>query len=166
VKLLALSADSCRHESFTHLGLAHLLSETFAIAHHNTYVSPNNLKGETLVGDLLKPHFIDLIPLNALARVTLVGEILNTLKSFMGIPGNIWPKMIAEWYTTKHNLWDSVGFEEDLKERGFDLEKDKAFIDEHYRYAKDGKIVHERVHAYVLNALNIIYKSDDALIAD
>lgn len=70
VKLLAMSADSVRHESFTHLGLGHLLTEAFAIAHHNTYISPNSDKliGSTLIGDLLRPHFTNLLAINSLAR--------------------------------------------------------------------------------------------------
>lgn len=67
-----MSADSVRHESFSHLGLSHLFCETFAIAHHNVYVVPNKLAGKREVGSLLLPHFTDLLAINALARVTLV----------------------------------------------------------------------------------------------
>lgn len=36
-KMHALCADSQTHESLKHLGMGHMLCETFAIAHHNSY---------------------------------------------------------------------------------------------------------------------------------
>jgi hypothetical protein len=57
-----MSADSVRHEAFTHLGMGHLLTETFAIAHHNVYNSMMSGKltkadGRTELGIMLAPHF-------------------------------------------------------------------------------------------------------------
>ena len=71
---MAMSADSVKHEAFTHLLLSHLVCETFAIAHHNAYIAVNDLKGKSEIGAMLGIHFIDLLPLNNLARVTLVAQ--------------------------------------------------------------------------------------------
>jgi hypothetical protein len=71
---MAMSADSVKHEAFTHLALSHLVCETFAIAHHNAYIANRTRPGRAEVGHLLAVHFIDLLPLNSLARVTLVAQ--------------------------------------------------------------------------------------------
>jgi len=58
--------------------MAHLLTETFAIAHHNTYINDNGnnrSKGNIVLGDMLKPHFVNLIAINHLARVTLIDPL-------------------------------------------------------------------------------------------
>jgi len=73
-----MSTDSNIHESIKHLGYAHMLVETFAIAHHNTYECINKqMKGSKLIGLLLGHHFTDLIALNTAARVTLIAPINN-----------------------------------------------------------------------------------------
>lgn len=36
-KMHALCADSQTHQIVKHLGMGHMLCETFAVAHHNTY---------------------------------------------------------------------------------------------------------------------------------
>jgi hypothetical protein len=64
-----LAADAQEHEMMKHLGMAHMLVETFAIAHNNTYGCPDSEEdGDLRVGLLLAPHFIDLLALNGLAR--------------------------------------------------------------------------------------------------
>jgi hypothetical protein len=85
---MAITADSVKHEAFTHLALSHLVCETFAIAHHNAYVANQDERtGKSEVGHMLFVHFFDLLPLNSLARVTLVAQKNDSLKSFMGVPG-------------------------------------------------------------------------------
>jgi len=89
-KMHALCCDSQTHESIKHLGMAHMLGETFAISHHNAY---NNLgtkaspKGNTVIGDMLAPHFTNLIGINHLARITLIAPINNTLSIFFSLRG-------------------------------------------------------------------------------
>lgn len=46
----ALCADSQTHEIVKHLGMGHMVSEAFAIAHHNTYVHESKMKGNKIVG--------------------------------------------------------------------------------------------------------------------
>lgn len=103
----ALCTDSNMHEMVKHLGMAHLLTETFAIAHHNTYVYERNHRtGNKTIGAFLKPHFVDLIAINTLARETLIAPVNDSLGDFMAIPGFIWPKCISEWYSPRKDLWN------------------------------------------------------------
>lgn len=101
-----MACDSVMHESFTHLGMGHLVCETFAIAHHNAYVAKKNLKGHEGIHELLAAHFVDLLGLNSLARLTLVAPINDSLRFFMGVPGSVWPKMISKWYTRRYDIWN------------------------------------------------------------
>jgi hypothetical protein len=73
-KLMAMAADSVMHEAFTHLALGHLICETFAIAYHNAYVASQDKSGRPEVGSMMGVHFVDLLPLNSLARVTIVAQ--------------------------------------------------------------------------------------------
>jgi len=62
-----------------------MIGETFAISHHNTYNhhgTKGSLTGNKVVGDMLAPHFVNLIGINNLARVTLISPIKNTLTLF------------------------------------------------------------------------------------
>jgi len=70
--------------------MGHLLVETFAISHHNTYNCPNlKLKGSTLIGDFLRPHFTDTIALNTNARVSLMVSLNNTMDSVTAVPADL-----------------------------------------------------------------------------
>ena len=40
----------------------------------------------------------------------------------MGVPGEEWPLMLAEWYTPITDVWGAIGFNEDLTNRGFNVE--------------------------------------------
>lgn len=95
-KMHALCADSQTHEILKHLGMSHMIGETFAISHHNAY---NHLaqkkEGNTVIGAMLSPHFINLIGINNLARVTLIAPINNSLSTFMGVRGEDFAALIA-----------------------------------------------------------------------
>ncbi len=63
----ALCADSQTHQIIKHLGMGHMMCETFAIAHHNAYIL--NSEGEkNRIGAMLAPHVKHLIAINSLAR--------------------------------------------------------------------------------------------------
>jgi len=92
-KMHALCADSQIHESLNHLGMGHMFGEIFAIAHHNAYNylpnknHSNKNKGNHVIGQMLKPHFTNLLAINTLARYTLVSEVNSTLDPFEGLRG-------------------------------------------------------------------------------
>lgn len=84
-KMHALCADSQTHEIVKHLGMAHMLGETLAISHHNTYyyLAENcGKEGNKAIGEMLAPHFVNLIAINSFARVTLVDPIHATISAF------------------------------------------------------------------------------------
>jgi hypothetical protein len=70
-----------------HLGMAHLFSEAFAVAHHNTYKYKGNskLRGCSHIGEMLYPHFVNLLAINSLGRETLVARVEDQLSDFNGI---------------------------------------------------------------------------------
>jgi Lipoxygenase len=76
-KAHALAADSQTHEIIMHLGMAHLFTEPFAVAHHNTFKYKGNakLRGCKHIGEMLEPHFVNLLAINALGRETLIAKV-------------------------------------------------------------------------------------------
>lgn len=70
-----------------HLGMSHLLCEAFAVAHHNTYKYKGNrkLKGSKHIGEMLTPHFVNLLAINSLGRETLIAKVDDQLSEFFGI---------------------------------------------------------------------------------
>lgn len=152
VKMHALAADSQTHEIVKHLGMAHMLCEALAIAHHNTYnhlaAKPKHTNDNKTIGNLLAPHFTNLLGINNLARVTLIAPVNNKLTAFMGVRGEDFPEVIADWYTQREDLWNTdVGFYDELRTRGFDpatfRHKDK------FRYLNNGQRIYDAIQTYV-----------------
>jgi hypothetical protein len=132
--------------------MGHLFSEAFAIAHHNTYnyvprpFLDKKRNGNPVIGNFLAAHFVDLIPINTLARETLVAPVNNLLKGFFAVNGEIWPTVIGEYYTQQNNVWNQIGFHEELKSRGFDTDFQHPLL---YRYLNDGKMLENTIRKYV-----------------
>jgi len=106
----ALCCDAQMHQAVKHLALGHLLGETFAISHHNTYYykpahNPEKNHGNMAIGDMLAPHFINLIAINGFARDTLIAPINAILSVYQGVRGEDFPSVISKWFNSKPNLW-------------------------------------------------------------
>lgn len=100
--------------------MGHMLGETFAIAHNNTYYYDkpfwkSDLPGNKNIGAILAPHFVNLIATNSFARVTLADPVNSTMSSFFGVRGEDFVPLTANWYTSIPNIWANVGFEQELK---------------------------------------------------
>ena len=83
----------------------------------------------------------------------------------MGVPGETWPLMIAEWYTPLQHVWEAIGFEEELASRGFNVHD----IDEtmpYYRFATDGKKVHALIKEYTYKSMYTIFATDADVVKD
>lgn len=161
-KFHAMTADSQTHEILKHLGMSHMIGETFAISHHNAYnckALNSKYDGDNkAIGEMLAPHFVNLIAINNLARVTLIAPIANKLSNFQGVRGEDFASLIALWYTSKENLWNTdVGFWEELEQRGF--KKDFKHKDL-YRYFKDGEKVHNLIAEYVDKVIRAQFPTD------
>jgi hypothetical protein len=81
-----------------------MIGETFAIAHHNTYNYEANKskreKDNKTIGAMLAPHFVNLLGINMMARVTLIApENKNMLARFQGVRGQDFAMIMAQWYT-------------------------------------------------------------------
>lgn len=98
-KFHVMTADSQTHEILKHLGMSHMIGETFAISHHNAYYSKATSskydKDNKDIGEMLAPHFINLIGINNLARVTLIAPVANKLSNFQGVRGEDFAALIA-----------------------------------------------------------------------
>lgn len=152
-RMHALCADSQTHEITKHLGMGHMLGETMAMAHHNTY---NHLASKSKkfdndnkdIGKMLAPHFVNLIAINHMARVTLIAPVNNKLSAFQGARGEDFAAIIAAWYSKRENLWnDDVGFYDELRTRGFDPATFRHA--DKFRYLKDGKRIYDSIYEYV-----------------
>ncbi|CDW77802.1 allene oxide synthase 8r-lipoxygenase fusion protein [Stylonychia lemnae] len=166
-KTHALCADSQAHEIIMHLGMAHLMCEPIAVAHHNTYsykATANRFKGCKYIGDILSPHFINLIAINTLGRETLIARVDDKLSEFFGVPGNQFPLVFGEWFQQKDNIWNTnVGFYDELRQRGFDQNFKHG---DKYRYFRDGKLIYDAIWRYVEKTVNGFYKNDQAVQND
>ncbi|CDW84295.1 arachidonate 15-lipoxygenase [Stylonychia lemnae] len=167
-KMHALCADSQTHEVLKHLGMSHMIGETFAISHHNAYnhlTNEKGVQGNTVVGDMLAPHFVNLIGINNLARVTLIAPLSNSLSLFQGVRGEDFAELIARWYTERSDIWNvEVGFYEEARNRGFDP---NTFKHGHkYRYLRDGKIIYDHIHKYVQKVISAQYPTDESVRND
>ena len=166
-KMHALSADSQTHEMVKHLGMGHMMGETFAISHNNTYYykpTRKEVNGNKAIGKMLGTHFVNLIAINAFARVTLVDPLNATISFFQGIRGEDFVSVIAGWYSDeKHQqVWDYVGYYDELKKRGFDpLDPNQQCLFEHYRFMKDGKSIYDQIELYVRSVIFAQYSDDD-----
>lgn len=165
-KAHAMAADSQTHEIIMHLGMSHLFTEAFAVAHHNTFKYKGNakLRGCKHIGEMLAPHFVNLLAINALGRETLIAKVDDQLSEFFGIQGNQFPLVFGEWFQTKDNIWNTnVGFYEELKARGFD--RTFKHLDK-YRYFRDGRLIYEALQRYVEKSVNAFYKTDANVTED
>eukprot|EP00347_Sterkiella_histriomuscorum_P016089 403354533 len=151
-KMHVMAADSNTHEILKHLGMSHMIGETFAMAHHNTYhflgSKSKHATDNHAIGAMLLPHFTNLLAINNLARVTLIAPINNQLSNFQGVRGEDFGELIARWYTQKEDLWNTdVGFYEELNQRGFDPATFRH--GDKYRFLKDGKRIYDEIVVYV-----------------
>lgn len=116
-----------------------------------------------MIGSFLAAHFVDLIPINTLARETLAAPVKNMLRDFFAVSGEFWPRIIGEYYTGQHNVWNNIGFYQELKTRGFDSDFQHPLL---YRYMNDGKIIENAIRKYVTSVIETFYESDDQIKAD
>lgn len=168
-KMHALCADSMTHEIIKHLGMGHMLGETFAIAHNNTYyykpwLRPEQ-KGNSNIGKILAPHFVNLIAINAFARVTLADPIMSSISFFMGVKGEDFVPMTANWYShiSSKRIWDNVGFKQELASRGFDVGFKNQEL---YRLIRDGQLLNSVIEDYVKEVIYAQFKDDSEISND
>lgn len=155
-------ADNQHHQFISHLGLAHLLVEPFAMSVHNIFPTNPETGERHTIGKLLHPHFQDTLGINFLARQTLVSEFAPFTDSTFSPGTQSGMKMFA----TAFHKWDffKSNFENDLKSRGFDADCSDGL--QNYYYRDDGFKIWNALKSYVASIVEAVYESDDSVLAD
>lgn len=158
-KLHLTCADNQHHQFVSHLGMAHLNMEPFAIATHNAF--PPVPKRHP-IGRLLHPHFQDTIGINWLARQTLVSTVAPFTDATFS-PGTTNAMRI---FSRAFQKWDFLedNFVNHLKHRGFDENKSDDL--DNYYYRDDGFLIWNAIKNHVCRVVNKIYCSDKEVKSD
>jgi len=150
-KMHVVVADQHIHEFQYHLGFAHLLMEPFIVATHRCFSEDH------IIRKLLIPHFEETIFINSLARAIPDFTDFLAAGTVQGL------KLITKFYGNwNFKQWN---FENQLRNRGFNLEKDNGISN--YFYRDDGALVWKAIGEYVKDVVYELYKnSDDELRTD
>lgn len=155
-KLHVACADMQYQEWIYHLGLAHLINEPFAIAHHNAFPKDHP------IGALLAPHFRDTIGINFLARQTLVSYTTPFTDSvFSTGSGGALKVVLSVW---KRYDFQANSFPAMLAARGFDEAGSDGVSD--YYYRDDGFLLWNAIEAYARQVVEEVYGTDAEVAAD
>ncbi len=158
-KLHLTCADNQHHQFISHLGIAHLCMEPFAVANNNAFPPVDDRHP---IGELLDPHFQDTIGINFLARQTLVSEVAPfTDETFS--PGT---ENAMKIFSRAYEKWDffKSNFVNDLASRGFD-EQHTDGLDGFY-YREDGFKVWNLFKEHFGRVVSKLYKNDAEVAAD
>ena len=157
-KIQVACADNQYHQFISHLGLAHLATEPFVVAHHNAFGSNPGHP----IGALLAPHMEETIGINYLARQTLVSaEHAFTDKTFA--PGTA---QALELFLEAYEKYDFLAnsFPNELASRGFDEAGSDGV--QNYYYREDGFKIWHALEDYVREVVETVYSNDAAVLAD
>ncbi|TFK59452.1 Lipoxygenase [Pluteus cervinus] len=156
-KLCAQVADWTRHELQVHLTDTHFVEEVTIVAALRSFEASHP------VYQLLSPHWLRTLSLNASARNTLVPDIIIRL---VGLTG---PQAFS---FVKHSFdtfdWEGSYVPTNLKRRGFPSSElglnDKKF--HNYAFARNVIIMWNVIKSFVREMLAISYKSDADVAKD
>jgi len=155
-------ADNQAHQFVSHLGMTHLLAEPFIVAAHNS------LPTDHIVSALLRPHFVDTIGINFLARQTLVSSVAP----FTDATFSVGTANALTIFSTAYATWDFLGdnFVNGLAKRGFGADASVDGLDG-FHYRDDGFKVWNALTRHVARVLQAHYgacgqDADGALAAD
>jgi len=162
-KLHLTAADNQTHQFVSHLGLTHLLAEPFIVAAHNA------LPADHVLTALLRPHFVDTIGINFLARQTLVSSVVPLTDSTFSVGTSNAMAVFSSAYAG----WDFIGdnFPNGLAKRGFGPDASVDGLDGFY-YRDDGFKVWNALMRHVSRVLTAHYSAvgggdaDAAVAAD
>ncbi|KAL0953071.1 hypothetical protein HGRIS_007271 [Hohenbuehelia grisea] len=154
-KMCVQSADWLRHEVAIHLVNTHLVEEAVIVAAHRT------LPPKHVVYHLLEKHWDTTLPLNALARTSLVPGVIAPLA---GVPPGQLIRYLNNAYATFD--WHALHVPADLAGRGFppaSLADSPKF--HNYAYARNVVCMWDVIRAFVASVLEVYYKAGDAHVA-
>ncbi|KAH9509992.1 hypothetical protein Btru_044797 [Bulinus truncatus] len=154
VKMWFNNADGAYHQAVTHLGLTHLLMESFSLA------TQRNLSHSHPVYKILAPHFLNIIAINSLAVTELVsdgGWVDRTMNYGNKGMYALVVKAYKEW-----RLDVDGTLPEDLKRRGLD----NPDVLPGYYYRDDAMLLYNAINKYVHDYLKLYYTSPELVSSD
>lgn len=149
-------SDWVRHEVQIHLVNTHFVEEAGIVACHRCFPSDHP------VFQLLQPHWLKTLSLNAAARAALVPAVVTKL---VGISDAQTYRFMTSVY--EEFDWEALYIPNDLKRRGFP--EDRLFTDpmfHNYAYGKDMSILWRSFHKFVSAMLRPHYKTDNDVLED
>ncbi|TGO70698.1 hypothetical protein BELL_0682g00050 [Botrytis elliptica] len=154
-KQCAQVSDWHAHELGSHLTHTHLIEEGIIISSHR------HLPETHPVFQLLAPHWLKTLPLNAAARASLIPQVIVHIN---GLPSKGSLQMVRSQYET----FDFVGgyIPHDLAARGFPLAELDAPKFHNYAYARNMKHIWYTLRRFVSGMLRSAYPSDAAVSSD
>lgn len=155
-KTCAQTADWARHEIAVHLVDTHLIEEAIIVGSHRM------IPEEHLLYEILSPHWLKTLPLNFAARQLLVPGVIARISglgpSSVDVAGSRVMSLLR-WSYKNFNFQDKY-VPNDLKKRGFDLERETGNKYCNYPYATDIYYLWEVIRDFVKSVLATKYKSD------
>lgn len=149
-KLCAQVSDWSRHEIAVHLVNTHFIEEVVIVATHRS------IPAEHPVFNLLEPHWLKTLSINAAARATLVPKVVVDL---IGVNGDQAYNLINYYF--QDFSWTDHYIPNDLRIRGFptaDLGSKKFH---NYAYAKNMNSMWDVLRKFVSSMLTIHYGSHE-----
>jgi hypothetical protein len=124
-KMCAQVSDWHTHELGVHLTHTHLIEEAIIVASHRT------IPEDHPVFELLYPHWLKTLPLNAAARASLIPQVIYDIDGMTG-------KQTATFIRAQYESFDFVAgyIPHDLERRGFKVEDLESKKLHNYVYAK------------------------------
>ncbi len=155
-KMCAQISDWTRHELTVHLTNTHLVEEVVIVATHRKVPVAHP------IFQLLSPHWLKTLSLNAAARSTLVPSVITKIA---GCTEDQVYSFIRHAY--KNFDWISGYIPNDMEKRGFPMDRlgtDPKF--HNYAYGKDMALMWNTLHTFVSSCMSVSYATDDAVASD
>ncbi|TGO87329.1 hypothetical protein BPOR_0233g00020 [Botrytis porri] len=154
-KQCAQVSDWHAHELGSHLTHTHLIEEGIIISSHRTFPETHP------IFQLLAPHWLKTLPLNAAARASLIPQVIVHID---GLPSAGSLRMVCFQYET----FDFIGgyIPHDLASRGFPLAELDTPKFHNYAYARNMKHIWFILRRFVAGMLRSSYPSDSAVSSD
>lgn len=149
-KLCVQVSDWSRHEIAVHLVNTHFVEEVVIVA------TQRSIPAEHPVFQLLEPHWLKTLSINAAARATLVPKVVVDL---IGVTGDQAYRFIN--YAYENFLWTDQYIPNDLEKRGFPLTELASKKFRNYAYAKNVILLWGVLRKFVSSMLIIYYGSDE-----
>jgi hypothetical protein len=160
-KTCAQVGDWIRHEVTVHLTNTHFVEEVVIVAAHRSFPTKDPVEPHP-VYQLLSPHWLKTLSLNAAARATLVPSVITEV---IGFTTKQTYAFIRDAYSRFD--WTKQYIPNDLAARGFPADELLTSPKFHnYAYGKNMTLMWQVLRTFVSTALSVRYKTDSDVVND